>query len=271
MTPQRLSTGCATQTGQIAEPDRFSTDPAGHPRPWCGVPRGADAGAPGELASCVRRVAGTVVGDPVGARPVLGPGDHVLRPQGLQGVSDRTWRCQTAIGLAHHAVACEGVFVPSREDMPGNLDYLAECLLAARSALTGGEGRHPTGRAPASRPALNATAETHWWHGSVEFHYGARRTRSSRTATRPDIVRRKELITRLLAGECEMCGQTGTVDVHHVRRLAELDRPGRPQPVWAQLMANGDARHSWSVRTATTPSTLGNQPRHPRNSHWKAG
>lgn len=53
----------------------------------------------------------------------------------------------------------------------------------------------------------------------------------------PDIVGRKELITRLLAGECEMCGQTGTVDVHHVRRLAELDRPGRPQPVWAQLMA----------------------------------
>ncbi|MGB6162340.1 MAG: hypothetical protein WBF75_07170 [Pseudonocardiaceae bacterium] len=53
----------------------------------------------------------------------------------------------------------------------------------------------------------------------------------------PAIVRRKELITRLLAGECEMCGQTGTVDVHHVRRLAELDRPGRSQPVWAQLMA----------------------------------
>lgn len=53
----------------------------------------------------------------------------------------------------------------------------------------------------------------------------------------PVTVRRKELITRLLAGECEMCGQTGTVEVHHVRRLAELDRPGRPQPVWAQLMA----------------------------------
>jgi group II intron reverse transcriptase/maturase len=53
----------------------------------------------------------------------------------------------------------------------------------------------------------------------------------------PVIVGRKELITRLLAGECEMCGQTGTVDVHHVRRLVELDRPGRPQPVWAQLMA----------------------------------
>jgi len=53
----------------------------------------------------------------------------------------------------------------------------------------------------------------------------------------PVTVRRTELITRLLAGKCELCGLTGTVDVHHVRRLADLDRPGRPQPAWAQLMA----------------------------------
>lgn len=53
----------------------------------------------------------------------------------------------------------------------------------------------------------------------------------------PVTARRKELIVRLLAGKCEMCGLTGTVDVHHVRRLADLDRPGQPQPAWAQLMA----------------------------------
>ena len=29
----------------------------------------------------------------------------------------------------------------------------------------------------------------------------------------------------------------GTVEVHHVRKLADLDRPGRPQPAWDQLMA----------------------------------
>ncbi len=38
---------------------------------------------------------------------------------------------------------------------------------------------------------------------------------------------RKELIGRLLAGRCELCGQTGTVDVHQVRKLADLDTPGR--------------------------------------------
>lgn len=48
---------------------------------------------------------------------------------------------------------------------------------------------------------------------------------------------RKELIGRLLAGRCELCGQTGTVDVHQVRKLADLDTPGRSQPAWMKLMA----------------------------------
>jgi hypothetical protein len=53
----------------------------------------------------------------------------------------------------------------------------------------------------------------------------------------PVAVRRKELVTRLVAGRCELCGQTGTVEVHHVRKLADLGRPGQPQPAWDQLMA----------------------------------
>jgi group II intron reverse transcriptase/maturase len=54
----------------------------------------------------------------------------------------------------------------------------------------------------------------------------------------PVTVRRKELVTRLQAGRCELCKQTsGTVNVHHVRKLADLQRPGQPQPVWNRLMA----------------------------------
>jgi len=49
--------------------------------------------------------------------------------------------------------------------------------------------------------------------------------------------RRKELIDRLRAGRCEMCEQRAAVDIHQVRKLADLTRPGRPQPPWAQLMA----------------------------------
>jgi hypothetical protein len=54
----------------------------------------------------------------------------------------------------------------------------------------------------------------------------------------PVSVRRKELVTRLQARRCELCKQAdATVEVHHVRKLADLDRPGRPQPAWEQLMA----------------------------------
>ena len=51
------------------------------------------------------------------------------------------------------------------------------------------------------------------------------------------VPRRKELIDRLLAGACEMCGQTGDLRVHQVRQLADLDRLPQPRPAWVQLMA----------------------------------
>ena len=48
---------------------------------------------------------------------------------------------------------------------------------------------------------------------------------------------RKELVTRLRAGWCELCEQRGQVQVHQVRRLADLAGNRQPQPEWAQLMA----------------------------------
>jgi group II intron reverse transcriptase/maturase len=48
---------------------------------------------------------------------------------------------------------------------------------------------------------------------------------------------RKELITRLLTRRCELCEQhTDHAQVHHVRKLADLGKPGPGQPEWAQLM-----------------------------------
>lgn len=52
----------------------------------------------------------------------------------------------------------------------------------------------------------------------------------------PTIPRRKELVSRLLAGRCEMCGHTGQVDVHQVRKLAALTELGTPLPKWAEVM-----------------------------------
>lgn len=51
-------------------------------------------------------------------------------------------------------------------------------------------------------------------------------------------TQRTELIKRLLAECCEICGSRTNIEVHHVRRLADLHRPGRPdKPPWIHLMA----------------------------------
>jgi hypothetical protein len=49
--------------------------------------------------------------------------------------------------------------------------------------------------------------------------------------------RRRQLVGRLLAGFCELCGRTEEIQVHQIRRLADLDRLGQEQPNWAVLMA----------------------------------
>ena len=47
-----------------------------------------------------------------------------------------------------------------------------------------------------------------------------------------------ELIHRLLAGVCEICESRVGLQVHHLRKLADLDKPGRPErPAWIRLMA----------------------------------
>lgn len=53
----------------------------------------------------------------------------------------------------------------------------------------------------------------------------------------PSRPRQRELVTRLLAGQCEWCEQPAPVEAHQVRKLADLTRTGQPQPAWAKLMA----------------------------------
>ena len=51
-------------------------------------------------------------------------------------------------------------------------------------------------------------------------------------------AKRNELIHRLLAGRCELCEGTEGLEVHHVRKLADLNKPGRREkPPWTELMA----------------------------------
>ena len=51
-------------------------------------------------------------------------------------------------------------------------------------------------------------------------------------------ITRTELVQRLLADTCELCGSQEHVQVHHVRALRDLQKPGRsPKPYWVRLMA----------------------------------
>ncbi|GCF11949.1 reverse transcriptase/maturase family protein [Dictyobacter arantiisoli] len=48
---------------------------------------------------------------------------------------------------------------------------------------------------------------------------------------------RKEVIKRLMAATCELCGMREENSVvHHVRKLAELEHLGKERPYWAQVM-----------------------------------
>lgn len=49
---------------------------------------------------------------------------------------------------------------------------------------------------------------------------------------------RTELIKRLLADQCEICGSKDDIVVHHIRKLADLNMKGRKEkPVWAKIMS----------------------------------
>jgi len=52
------------------------------------------------------------------------------------------------------------------------------------------------------------------------------------------MTNRSELLKRMLANKCELCESKEQVEVHHIRKLADLEKPGRKEkPLWVKLMA----------------------------------
>ena len=65
----------------------------------------------------------------------------------------------------------------------------------------------------------------------------------------PAAAPRKELIDRLRAGRCEICGDADQVQVHQIRKLSDLDKPGQPhQPEWARIMAQAATQDPRGLR-----------------------
>jgi hypothetical protein len=57
------------------------------------------------------------------------------------------------------------------------------------------------------------------------------------TKTKPIWSKRSEVVERLLAQQCELCGAEDNIEVHHIRKLADLECKGQPgKPEWARVM-----------------------------------
>ena len=102
-----------------------------------------------------------------------------------------------------------------------------------------------TAETPAGpRKCLQVTVERDRGRKPLAARFGGIPLRRVRTAVLTDqrpvmaSASRNELIHRLLAGRCEICEDTVNLEVHHVRKLADLNKPGRREkPAWMHLMA----------------------------------
>ncbi|MGY2093518.1 HNH endonuclease [Nocardia gipuzkoensis] len=63
----------------------------------------------------------------------------------------------------------------------------------------------------------------------------------------------KEILTRLLADTCELCGTVGHVEVHHIRKLANLGIPGPLQHQWVTAMADRRRKDPRGLRRLPRP------------------
>src|SRR5215207_9321067 len=94
------------------------------------------------------------------------------------------------------------------------------------------------------RTCLQVSVERDRGRRPLVARFGGLPLRRQRTAVpldqRPVLAsaKRNELIHRLLAERCEICTTRENLEVHHIRKLADLNRPGRPEkPAWMHLMA----------------------------------
>jgi group II intron reverse transcriptase/maturase len=93
------------------------------------------------------------------------------------------------------------------------------------------------------RTCFEATVERSGGRKPVVARYGGIPLRWQKKAVledrKPDrAVGPKELVTRLLSGRCEICERSGKVQVHHIRKLSDLDKFGLPErPAWVSIMA----------------------------------
>ena len=87
-------------------------------------------------------------------------------------------------------------------------------------------------------------------------------------------ITRNELITRMLADTCEICGSTEDVEAHHIRKLADLKKKwkGKPEtPKWVQRMIAMRRKTLFTCKKCHLKIHGGKYDgQNLRKSHWRA-
>jgi Type II intron maturase len=149
-------------------------------------------------------------------------------------------------GLVQYHLLAQDVFRLGRLHWVMETSLLKALAGKHRSTVTAMARKYKTTtETPAGpRRCLQVTVERDRGRKPLVTRFGGIPLRRLRTAVLTDqrpvmaSARRNELIHRLLAGRCELCEDTVNLEVHHVRTLADLSKPGRREkPAWMHLMA----------------------------------
>ncbi len=79
-----------------------------------------------------------------------------------------------------------------------------------------------------------------------------------------------EILQRLLADQCEICGSTDKIEVHHVRKLAEVKGPKNERTDWKKYMASRQ-RKTLVVCQKCHQTIHAGKPLPALANHWRAG
>lgn len=129
------------------------------------------------------------------------------------------------------------------------------------------------------RKVLQVTVERGEGKAPLRAQWGGISLQTNRHAIlddHPSEVRNKgtELLERLLADACELCGSRQAVQVHHIKRLVNLRRPDRAErPTWKKWMIARQRKTIVLCRSCHYAAHAG-QPRRRHSlgtDHWRAG
>ena len=109
---------------------------------------------------------------------------------------------------------------------------VAKMAAKHRATIETAQGRHTCFEARVERSGKQPLVAR---FGGIPLVRNKRAVLVDRTPSHQVTYPRKELVRRLLARRCELCGDPGQVAVHQVRKLASLEKHTGP-PAWVALM-----------------------------------